>query len=81
MLTCFLRVDRAAIKSGFLFCIFLLGLSPILKTLTEDFALDSIFALATFLFLLNLAFHDYSSHDTTLMKYCLREYSFVSYLN
>ncbi|KGG52445.1 hypothetical protein DI09_170p40 [Mitosporidium daphniae] len=47
-------------KRSFLFFFILLGLSPILKTLTKDTSCDTIWAVSTILFLINLGFHDHS---------------------
>lgn len=53
------------LKGAFLFVLTLLGLSPILKTLTADTSDDSIWALSVVLFLGNLLLHDYTSTNTT----------------
>ena len=55
-----LRHSFSFFKRSFLFFFILLGLSPILKTLTEDISSDTIWALSTILFLINLGFHDHS---------------------
>ncbi|KAI9474165.1 MAG: phosphatidylinositol N-acetylglucosaminyltransferase subunit C [Benjaminiella poitrasii] len=46
-------------KSAFFFFITLLGLSPILKTLTSQISDDTIWALTVCCFLANILFHDY----------------------
>ncbi|KAL1924086.1 uncharacterized protein VTP21DRAFT_7121 [Calcarisporiella thermophila] len=52
-------------KGAILFFVTLLGLSPILKTLTSATSDDTIWALTVCLFLANLLFHDYSSGNIT----------------
>ncbi|KAG8534227.1 uncharacterized protein KY384_001071 [Bacidia gigantensis] len=47
-------------KSAFLIFCALLGLSPILKSLTESTTYDSIWAMATWLMCINIFFFDYS---------------------
>ena len=47
-------------KSALLICFTLLGLSPILKSLTRSTSSDSIWALATWLLIINVFFFDYS---------------------
>jgi phosphatidylinositol glycan class C protein len=49
------------LKGSILFFTTLLGLSPILKTLTEDTSDDTIWVLTICLFAVNILFHDYSS--------------------
>lgn len=46
-------------KSGVLLIMTLLGLTPILQTLTQDVSSDSIWSLTTGCFLVNLCFFDY----------------------
>lgn len=53
------------IKSGFLLLLMLFGLAPLLKTLTLDITLDSIWALTLGAFSVNAIFHDYSSANYT----------------
>lgn len=48
-------------KSAALIYAALLGLSPILKSLTRSTTSDSIWALSTWLLLINVAFFDYGS--------------------
>ena len=55
-------------KGAFLFFLTLLGLSPILKTLTADTSDDTIWALTVSLFLMNLLLHDYGSSSSTNIK-------------
>ena len=45
-----------------LIIVVLLGLSPVLKTLTEDTSSDTIWLFTTVLFGMNAMFHDYSMH-------------------
>ncbi|CAG8760790.1 33638_t:CDS:2, partial [Gigaspora margarita] len=52
-------------KGPVLFFVTLLGLSPILKTLTKDTSSDTIWALTVILFLANMLFHDYGSENRT----------------
>ena len=49
-------------KSALLIYFALLGLSPILKSLTKSTSSDSIWALATWLLIINIFFFDYGSH-------------------
>ena len=49
-------------KSALLIYFALLGLSPILKSLTKSTSSDSIWALATWLLIINVFFFDYGSH-------------------
>lgn len=51
----------ATIKSAMLIYAALLGLSPILKSLTRSTTSDSIWAFTTWLLFMNVAFFDYSS--------------------
>lgn len=50
----------ATAKSAVLIYAALLGLSPILKSLTRSTTSDSIWALSTWLLMMNVAFFDYS---------------------
>ncbi|KAH7381645.1 phosphatidylinositol N-acetylglucosaminyltransferase-like protein subunit C [Pyrenochaeta sp. MPI-SDFR-AT-0127] len=50
----------ATVKSAVLIYAALLGLSPILKSLTRSTTSDSIWALSTWLLVINVAFFDYS---------------------
>ena len=50
----------ATAKSAIIICIVLLGLSPILKSLTESTSDDSIWAMTCSLMLINVFFFDYS---------------------
>jgi Ca2+/Na+ antiporter len=52
-------------KSAVLIYAALLGLSPILKSLTRSTTSDSIWALSTWLLLINVAFFDYSGGPGT----------------
>ncbi|KAI7866201.1 phosphatidylinositol N-acetylglucosaminyltransferase subunit C [Spinellus fusiger] len=58
------RVARSAI----FFFFTLLGLSPILKTLTSQISHDTIWALTVCCFLANVTFHDYVSTSRTKVK-------------
>jgi len=51
----------ATVKSALLIYAALLGLSPILKSLTKSTTSDSIWALSTWLLCMNVAFFDYGS--------------------
>ncbi|PJF19564.1 Gpi2p [Paramicrosporidium saccamoebae] len=51
--------SKQAGKSGILFMTVLLGLTPILKTLTEDTSHDTIWALSSLCLLVNVLFFDY----------------------
>lgn len=53
------QAGKQAGKSGILFMMALLGLTPILKTLTEDTASDTIWTLAAVSLTLNFIFFDY----------------------
>jgi phosphatidylinositol glycan class C protein len=49
-------------------CVFLLfgyGLSPILMTLTKTVSTDTIYAMTSFMLLVNLLFHDYEASSST----------------
>lgn len=50
----------ANIRQLFLFACILLGLSPVLKTLTFSFSSDTIYALTIVLYSMHLVLHDYS---------------------
>ncbi|RCH86281.1 hypothetical protein CU098_009549, partial [Rhizopus stolonifer] len=52
---------QRVVKSAFFFFITLLGLSPILKTLTSQISDDTIYALTVCCFLANILFHDYTT--------------------
>lgn len=51
----------STVKSAVLIYAALLGLSPILKSLTKSTTSDSIWAISTWLLMMNVAFFDYSS--------------------
>ncbi|KAI9268439.1 phosphatidylinositol N-acetylglucosaminyltransferase subunit C [Helicostylum pulchrum] len=53
-------------KSAFFFFITLLGLSPILKTLTSQTSDDTIWALTVCCFLANVLFHDYTTQANSI---------------
>jgi len=65
----FIYLGRKIFKGAVLFFLTLLGLTPILKTLTEETSKDTIWALTVILFLANLAFHDYGSGNRRNIKY------------
>ncbi|KAG9286701.1 hypothetical protein G9A89_012251 [Geosiphon pyriformis] len=60
---------RKTAKGAIVFFATLLGLSPILKTLTKDTSSDTIWALTVILFLANMLFHDYGSGNRTNIKF------------
>ncbi|KAF9570871.1 hypothetical protein EC968_001310 [Mortierella alpina] len=60
---------RKIFKGAALFFLTLLGLTPILKTLTVTTSPDTIWALTVILFLANLSFHDYGSDNRRNIKY------------
>lgn len=66
MLTCF--VGKRVAKSAVFFFATLLGLSPILKTLTSQTSDDTIWALTVCCFLANVLFHDYGSQSRARVK-------------
>ena len=53
------HVGKQTAKSGIIFIMILLAISPILKTLTEDISSDSIWTMSVFCFIINLCFNDY----------------------
>ncbi|KAJ2415729.1 glycosylphosphatidylinositol anchor biosynthesis [Coemansia sp. RSA 2530] len=57
------------IKGALLFALLLFGLSPILRTLTEDTSRDTIWAMTVIFFGVNLAFHDYSTGNLTNIRF------------
>ncbi|KAI3635095.1 hypothetical protein MIR68_006661 [Amoeboaphelidium protococcarum] len=57
------------LKASVLFFIILIALSPILKTLTQDTSDDTIYALSTIVFTMNLLFHDYTSVEPGATRY------------
>ncbi|KAJ1723376.1 glycosylphosphatidylinositol anchor biosynthesis [Coemansia erecta] len=57
------------IKGCVLFALLLFGLSPILRTLTEDTSSDTIWAMTVIFFCVNLAFHDYSTGNLTNIRF------------
>lgn len=54
------RPRRETAKSALLIVLTILGLSPILNSLTQSSDSDSIWTIALYLFAANIAFHDYS---------------------
>jgi hypothetical protein len=61
----------ATAKSAVLIYAALLGLSPILKSLTRSTSSDSIWALSTWLLMINVAFFDYGSASGARYAFCL----------
>jgi phosphatidylinositol N-acetylglucosaminyltransferase subunit C len=59
------QVRLKTFKSALLIYFALLGLSPILKSLTKSTSSDSIWALATWLLIINIFFFDYSTTTNT----------------
>ena len=53
----------ATARSTLIIVVALLGLSPILKSLTRSTTSDSIWAMSTWLLFMNVAFFDYSSRS------------------
>eukprot|EP01083_Nonionella_stella_P016967 47385_1 len=47
-----------------LVCLF--GVTPVLRTLTQSYSSDTIWALSLFCFALHLIFHDYSNYDVSV---------------
>lgn len=69
-------------KGCFLVAFILLGMSPVLKTLTGTTSTDSIYAMAACMLLVNLFTHDYGAgRDHKLYACCLFFASVVSCLN
>lgn len=60
------QVRLKTFKSALLIYFALLGLSPILKSLTKSTSSDSIWALATWLLIINIFFFDYGSTTTNI---------------
>ena len=60
-----LHQRAATVKSAILIYTALLGLSPILKSLTESTSSDSIWAISTWLMLLHVFFFDYSGFSSS----------------
>ncbi|KAJ2692904.1 glycosylphosphatidylinositol anchor biosynthesis, partial [Coemansia sp. RSA 1285] len=59
----------SVVKGALLIVLFLFGLSPVLRTLTEDTSSDTIWAMTVLLFCVNLAFHDYSAGNITNIRF------------
>ncbi len=60
---------RETAKSAMLIVLTILGLSPILNSLTLSTTDDSIWAIALYLFLANLAFHDYTTNASANISF------------
>jgi phosphatidylinositol glycan class C protein len=56
-------------SSSIILTIVLLGLSPLLKTLTKDISSDSLWAMTTVMLIFNAAFHDYTSPLKTTAQF------------
>lgn len=56
-------------SSSIILAMVLLGLSPLLKTLTKDISSDSLWAMTTVMLVLNAAFHDYTSPLKTTAQF------------
>ncbi|KAJ2847119.1 glycosylphosphatidylinositol anchor biosynthesis [Coemansia erecta] len=64
------RILRFSVVKGALFIVFFLfGLSPVLRTLTEDTSSDTIWAMTVLFFCVNLAFHDYSTGNLSNIRF------------
>ncbi|KAJ1929068.1 glycosylphosphatidylinositol anchor biosynthesis [Tieghemiomyces parasiticus] len=63
------RLHLSFVKATVIFFLTLLGLSPILRTLTEDISSDSIWAMSVCLFVTNILFHDYGSGPTYSLQF------------
>lgn len=57
------KAGKQAGKSAILFMMVLLGLTPILKTLTEDTSHDTIWVLSTMCLVGNIVFYDYATTE------------------
>lgn len=60
------HLGQRVAKSAFFFFVTLLGLSPILKTLTSQTSDDTIWALTVCCFLANVLFHDYKTQPNSI---------------
>ncbi|CDH54091.1 phosphatidylinositol n-acetylglucosaminyltransferase subunit c [Lichtheimia corymbifera JMRC:FSU:9682] len=67
-------------KSAVFFFATLLGLSPILKTLTSQTSDDTIWALTVCCFLANVLFHDYGSQSRARVKFIINECSHICFV-
>ncbi|TPX64015.1 phosphatidylinositol N-acetylglucosaminyltransferase [Spizellomyces sp. 'palustris'] len=56
-------------KSAALLFAILVGLTPILKTLTKEISSDTVWTLTVMMILANLVFHDYSAQDVLRVRY------------
>lgn len=64
-----LQSRRDTAKSALLIVLTILGLSPILNSLTLSSDSDSIWTIALYLFLANIVFHDYSTNTSVNISY------------
>lgn len=64
-----LQSRRETAKSAMLIVLTILGLSPILNSLTLSSDSDSIWTIALYLFLANIVFHDYSTNASANISY------------
>jgi hypothetical protein len=62
-------VGKKTAKGALFFFATLLGLSPILRTLTLKTSDDTIYALTVCLFIVNMLSHDYSAGPRNVIKY------------
>lgn len=62
-------IVKHVLKSAVFFFSTLLGLSPILKTLTSQTSYDTIWAMTVYCFLANVLSHDYAAESRTRVKY------------
>lgn len=56
----FRQRGKQTAKSAIIFLLTLLGLSPILKTLTEDISTDTVWSMALWCLVANIVFFDYA---------------------
>ena len=62
--------NRAKIlSSSIILTIIIMGLSPLLKTLTRDISSDSLWAMTMFMLIGNAAFHDYTCPNKTTAQF------------
>ncbi|KAJ1988400.1 glycosylphosphatidylinositol anchor biosynthesis [Dimargaris cristalligena] len=62
-------MHKSFLKTAAVFFLTLLGLSPILRTLTQGISSDSIWAMSVCLFITNILFFDYSSDLTYSIQF------------
>lgn len=71
----------STVKSAGLIFFTLLGLSPVLKSLTKSTSSDSIWALSVTLFCLEIAVHDYSSASWKNIKYSPSDFPIIRFMS